>query len=151
VPTVRPFLQKGLSSLTRKQSTRAPPGAPPNLRQKSHAFPLEDTLDGQHPDAAQVEREADRLDVDGHTLVVAHPDEHGGHGADQRDGAGAEHAIAVVGLLVAELARQQLADGVGIPGGERIEGVGFLDAACRQQVEGQQIVFPPERPSTSIP
>lgn len=86
-------------------------------------------------DGAQLQREADGLDVHQDTPVVAHLDQHRNDGANQRDRPGAEHAVAILGALLAELADQHLVQRVGTARGD-------------EQVEGQQVNPLPLRAAT---
>ena len=96
------------------------------------------------PNSAQLEGEADLLDIDRDPSVIAHPGEHRRHGADQSDRAGAEHAVRILGALLAELAREQFADRIGIACRERVERVAVFGAAGDQHVERQYIVLAAE-------
>ena len=76
--------------------------------------------------------------------MVAQPDEHRRDRADQRDGALAEDAVRVVLRLVAKLARQQFADGVGIADREGVEGVTVLQAGGDHEVQHPHVILATE-------
>ena len=105
---------------------------------------LECALHRHFPDAAELEGEADRLDVERHALMVAHPDEDGRQRADEGDGAIAEHLVAVARRRFPELARQHFANRVGVSDREGVEGVRVLDAGRHHEVEAENVVLAAE-------
>ena len=78
--------------------------------------------------------------------MVAHPDEDGRQGADQRHRALAKDAVGVARGRLAEQARQHLADRVGIADRERVEPVRILDARGDHEIEAEDIVLASEPP-----
>jgi hypothetical protein len=78
--------------------------------------------------------------------VVAQPDQNRGNRADQRYGALAKDAVRIVLLLLAELARQKLADRVGIAGRECVEGVAVLEPGRDHEVQHPDVVLAAEAP-----
>ncbi len=108
---------------------------------------LECPLHRHFPDAAQFESEADRLDIERHGLMVAHPDEDRRQGADEGNRAIAEHLVAIPRRRFSELARQHFADRVGVADGEGIEGVRILDARRHHEVEAENVVLATEATS----
>ena len=105
---------------------------------------LEHPLRRDLPDAAELEGETDRLDVERHVLVVAHPDEDRGQRADERHGALAEDAVGVARRRLAEQARQHLADRVGVADRERVEAVRILDPGRHHEIQAKHVVLAPE-------
>ena len=105
---------------------------------------LECALHRHFPDAAELEGETDRLDVERHALMVAHPDEDGRQRADEGDGAIAKNLVAVPRRQFPELARQHFADRVGVADGEGVEGVRVLDAGRHHEVEAENVVLAAE-------
>ena len=84
---------------------------------------LEHPLRRDLPDAAQFEGKPDGVDIKRHALMVAHPDEDGRQGADQRRRAFAKDAVGVARSRLAEQARQDLADRAGVAEHECVQPV----------------------------
>ena len=105
-----------------------------------------DLLHRELPDPAQLDREPDDLDVERNAAHIAQPDQDRRDRAHQGDGTLTENTVRVIRGLLAELAREQFAERVGIADGEGIEGVAVLHAGCDHEVQHTHIVLAPEAP-----